>query len=104
MIGVILEVPVTEPEFLEQLRELNGKIEAVKEQAFRDTLACADVQHVLEKLKVKVGTPPGFLGMLGIPGNGWNSKEWLEFQGMAGIPRNGQDSKENPKNQWEGTG
>ncbi|XP_029821491.1 vacuolar protein sorting-associated protein 52 homolog, partial [Manacus vitellinus] len=53
---VILEVPVTEPEFLEQLRELNGKIEAVKEQAFRDTLACADVQHVLEKLKVKAVT------------------------------------------------
>ncbi|XP_051632223.1 vacuolar protein sorting-associated protein 52 homolog isoform X2 [Manacus candei] len=56
MIRVILEVPVTEPEFLEQLRELNGKIEAVKEQAFRDTLACADVQHVLEKLKVKAVT------------------------------------------------
>ncbi|XP_009078295.1 PREDICTED: vacuolar protein sorting-associated protein 52 homolog, partial [Acanthisitta chloris] len=53
MISVILEVPVTEDEFLEQLRELNGKIEAVKEQAFRDTLACADVQHVETQVKIK---------------------------------------------------
>ncbi|XP_053907986.1 vacuolar protein sorting-associated protein 52 homolog isoform X1 [Cuculus canorus] len=53
MISTILEVPVTEPEFLEQLQELNGKINSVKEQAFRDTVACADVQHVLEKLKIK---------------------------------------------------
>lgn len=45
---------MTEPEFLEQLQELNGKINSVKEQAFRETVACADVQHVLEKLKIKV--------------------------------------------------
>ncbi|XP_027766004.1 vacuolar protein sorting-associated protein 52 homolog, partial [Empidonax traillii] len=56
MISAILEAPVTEPEFLERLRELDGKIGAVKEQAFRDTLACADVQHVLDKLKVKAVT------------------------------------------------
>ncbi|XP_048149297.1 vacuolar protein sorting-associated protein 52 homolog isoform X2 [Corvus hawaiiensis] len=56
MISVILEAPVTAPEFLEQLRELNGKIEAVKEQAFRDTLACADVQHVLDRLRIKVNS------------------------------------------------
>lgn len=49
---------MTEPQFLEQLRELNGKIDSVKEQAFRDTVACADVQHVLEKLKIKVTPPP----------------------------------------------
>lgn len=48
---------MTEPEFLEQLQELNGKINSVKEQAFRETVACADVQHVLEKLKIKVRTP-----------------------------------------------
>ncbi|XP_065510856.1 vacuolar protein sorting-associated protein 52 homolog [Caloenas nicobarica] len=56
MISTILEVPVTEPEFLEQLQELNGKIDSVKEQAFRETVACADVQHVLEKLKIKAVT------------------------------------------------
>ncbi|KAK2510357.1 hypothetical protein Q9233_017825, partial [Columba guinea] len=56
MISAILEAPVTEPQFLEQLRELNGKIDSVKEQAFRDTVACADVQHVLEKLKIKAVT------------------------------------------------
>lgn len=56
--STILEAPVTEPEFLEQLQELNGKINSVKEQAFRETVACADVQHVLEKLKIKVRTPP----------------------------------------------
>lgn len=49
---------MTEPEFLEQLQELNGKINSVKEQAFRETVACADVQHVLEKLKIKVRGPP----------------------------------------------
>uniref|UniRef100_A0A8C3J5B0 Vacuolar protein sorting-associated protein 52 homolog n=1 Tax=Calidris pygmaea TaxID=425635 RepID=A0A8C3J5B0_9CHAR len=54
--STILEAPVTEPEFLEQLQELNGKINSVKEQAFRETVACADVQHVLEKLKIKAVT------------------------------------------------
>ncbi|XP_057257173.1 vacuolar protein sorting-associated protein 52 homolog, partial [Pezoporus wallicus] len=56
MISTILDAPVTEPAFLEQLQELNGKINSVKEQAFRDTVACADVQHVLEKLKIKAVT------------------------------------------------
>ncbi|NXO01297.1 VPS52 protein, partial [Rhinopomastus cyanomelas] len=56
MISTILEVPVTEPEFLEQLQELDGKISSVKEQAFRETMACADVQHVLDKLKIKAVT------------------------------------------------
>lgn len=56
MISAILEAPVTEQEFLEQLHELNGKINSVKEQAFRETVACADVQHILEKLKIKAVT------------------------------------------------
>uniref|UniRef100_A0A8C3P344 Vacuolar protein sorting-associated protein 52 homolog n=1 Tax=Cyanoderma ruficeps TaxID=181631 RepID=A0A8C3P344_9PASS len=54
LVVVILESPVTSPEFLEQLRALSGKIEAVKEQSFRDTLACDDVQHVLDRLRIKV--------------------------------------------------
>uniref|UniRef100_A0A8V5GYS9 Vacuolar protein sorting-associated protein 52 homolog n=1 Tax=Melopsittacus undulatus TaxID=13146 RepID=A0A8V5GYS9_MELUD len=56
MISTILEAPVPEPEFLEQLRELDGKLGAVKEQTFRDTLACADVQHVLDRLRIKAVT------------------------------------------------
>ncbi|NXD46891.1 VPS52 protein, partial [Copsychus sechellarum] len=54
--SVILEAPVTSPEFVARLRELNAKIEAVKEQAFRDTLACSDVQHVLDRLRIKAVT------------------------------------------------
>lgn len=50
----ILETPVTEDEFKEQLHELNHKINFVKEQAFRDARACADVKDILEKLKIKV--------------------------------------------------
>ncbi|KAM6288827.1 vacuolar protein sorting-associated protein 52 homolog, partial [Aegotheles albertisi] len=53
MVSAIVEVPVTEPGFVEQLRALGAQVEAVKEQQFRETLACADVQHVLERLKSK---------------------------------------------------
>nr|XP_014432738.1 vacuolar protein sorting-associated protein 52 homolog [Pelodiscus sinensis] len=56
MLSTILEAPVTEQEFLEQLHELNNKINYVKEQAFRETMACADVHHVLDRLKVKAVT------------------------------------------------
>ncbi|XP_059693375.1 vacuolar protein sorting-associated protein 52 homolog isoform X2 [Haemorhous mexicanus] len=44
MISVILESPVTSPEFQAQLRALDSQLGAVKDAAFRDTLACADVQ------------------------------------------------------------
>ncbi|PVD21732.1 hypothetical protein C0Q70_17532 [Pomacea canaliculata] len=53
MISHILETPVTEDEFKEQLHELNHKIKFVKEQAFRDARACGDVKDILERLKVK---------------------------------------------------
>ncbi|CAJ0946066.1 unnamed protein product [Ranitomeya imitator] len=53
MISVILDVPVTEQQFVEQLQELNNKINYVKEQAFSDTQACGDVQDTLHKLKIK---------------------------------------------------
>ncbi|XP_014118298.1 PREDICTED: vacuolar protein sorting-associated protein 52 homolog, partial [Pseudopodoces humilis] len=56
MISVILESPVTSPEFLAQLRALDAQLGAVKAQAFRDTLACADVQHVLDRLRIKAVT------------------------------------------------
>lgn len=56
MISVILESPVTSPEFQTQLRALDSQLGAVKDAAFRDTLACADVQHVLDRLRIKAVT------------------------------------------------
>nr|XP_033779875.1 vacuolar protein sorting-associated protein 52 homolog isoform X1 [Geotrypetes seraphini] len=56
MISVILETAVTEQSFLEQLHELNNKINYVKEQSFRETMACADVQDTLDRLKIKAVT------------------------------------------------
>ncbi|GFO17731.1 vacuolar protein sorting-associated protein 52-like protein [Plakobranchus ocellatus] len=53
MITAILESPVTEDDFKEQLHELNHKINFVKEQSFRDARACLDVKDILEKLKIK---------------------------------------------------
>ena len=45
---------MTEREFLEQLHELNHKINFVKEQSFQDARSCLDVRDTLEKLKIKV--------------------------------------------------
>ncbi|XP_069097988.1 vacuolar protein sorting-associated protein 52 homolog [Pleurodeles waltl] len=56
MISTILDTPVTEQDFLEQLHELNTKINYVKEQSFRETAACADVQDILDRLKIKAVT------------------------------------------------
>ena len=50
----ILETSVTEREFLQQLHELNHKINFVKEQSFKDARSCLDVSDTLEKLKIKV--------------------------------------------------
>lgn len=51
----ILDTAVTEREFVEQLHELNHKINFVKEQSFRDARACHDVRDILDKLRWKVG-------------------------------------------------
>ncbi|XP_032375724.1 vacuolar protein sorting-associated protein 52 homolog isoform X2 [Etheostoma spectabile] len=53
MISTILDSPVTEQEFLEQLHELNNKINFAKELSFRETLACADIQDIVDRLKLK---------------------------------------------------
>uniref|UniRef100_A0A8K9WKV9 Vacuolar protein sorting-associated protein 52 homolog n=1 Tax=Oncorhynchus mykiss TaxID=8022 RepID=A0A8K9WKV9_ONCMY len=53
---VILESPVTEQEFLEQLHELNNKINFAKELSFRETLACSDIQDIVDRLKIKAVT------------------------------------------------
>lgn len=52
--SVILDSPVTEQEFLEQLHELNNKINFAKELSFRETLACSDIQDIVDRLKIKV--------------------------------------------------
>uniref|UniRef100_A0A672K762 Vacuolar protein sorting-associated protein 52 homolog n=1 Tax=Sinocyclocheilus grahami TaxID=75366 RepID=A0A672K762_SINGR len=51
--SVILDSPVTEQEFLEQLHELNSKINYAKELSFRETLACSDIQDIVDRLKIK---------------------------------------------------
>ncbi|XP_058475002.1 vacuolar protein sorting-associated protein 52 homolog isoform X1 [Solea solea] len=53
MISTILESPVTEQDFLEQLHELNNKINFAKELSFRETLACSDIQDIVDRLKIK---------------------------------------------------
>uniref|UniRef100_A0AAV2M4Q3 Vacuolar protein sorting-associated protein 52 homolog n=1 Tax=Knipowitschia caucasica TaxID=637954 RepID=A0AAV2M4Q3_KNICA len=53
MISKILDSPVTEQEFLEQLHELNNKINFAKELSFRETLACSDIQDIVDRLKLK---------------------------------------------------
>lgn len=50
----ILELSVTEKEFLEDLQILDHKIAFVKEQSFKDAHCVQDVKDVLEKLKIKV--------------------------------------------------
>ena len=45
---------MTEQEFLEQLHELNNEINFAKELSFRETLACSDIQDIVDRLKLKV--------------------------------------------------
>ena len=45
---------VTEQQFIEQLHELDHKVNFVKEQCFKDALCTGDVKDVLDKLKTKV--------------------------------------------------
>lgn len=52
--STVLDSPVTEQEFLEQLHELNNKINFAKELSFRETLACSDIQDIVDRLKLKV--------------------------------------------------
>lgn len=53
MINTILEVPVTDMQFYEQLHILNHKIVFLNEQSFRDAKSVIDVKDVIEKLKIK---------------------------------------------------
>nr|XP_027194537.1 vacuolar protein sorting-associated protein 52 homolog isoform X2 [Dermatophagoides pteronyssinus] len=49
----IVDTPVSEKEFLEQLIILDHKISFVKEQSFREAKACVDVMEILNNLKSK---------------------------------------------------
>ncbi|KAM9824191.1 vacuolar protein sorting-associated protein 52 homolog [Neosynchiropus ocellatus] len=53
MIASILDSPVTDQDFLDQLHELDNKINFTKELNFRETLACSDIQDVVDRLKLK---------------------------------------------------
>ena len=53
LIVTIMETPVGENIFLEQLQILDHKIEFLKEQSFQEARAAQDVKDVLEKLKIK---------------------------------------------------
>jgi hypothetical protein len=53
LVTTILEVPVTEPAFLDQLHVLNHKIAFLNEQSFRDARSVADVRDVIDKLKIR---------------------------------------------------
>lgn len=49
----IIETPASDREFLEHLIILHQKMAFVKDQSFRDALACQDVMEILFNLKVK---------------------------------------------------
>ncbi|KAL1491499.1 hypothetical protein ABEB36_012088 [Hypothenemus hampei] len=49
----IMDLSVTDKEFLTKLQLLSHKIGFIKEQSFRDTKSCLDVKDVLEKLQIK---------------------------------------------------
>ena len=53
LIFTIMETPVSEQQFLEQLQVLDHKIEFLKEQSFCEARAAQDVKDVLDKLKIK---------------------------------------------------
>jgi vacuolar protein sorting-associated protein 52 len=53
MIKCIMENPVTDPNFLTHLNELNHKLSLVKELSFKESKSAEDVGDILEKLKIK---------------------------------------------------
>ncbi|CAG9862895.1 unnamed protein product [Phyllotreta striolata] len=53
LIAGIMDLHVTDKEFLTQLQILNHKISFIKEQSFKDTKSCQDVKDILEKLRCK---------------------------------------------------
>lgn len=56
MIKCIMEMPVTDKDFLTHLNELNHKLGLVKELNFKESKSAEDVADILEKLKIKAMT------------------------------------------------
>lgn len=54
VLSAILEREVGDSVFIEQLHELQHKLQFLKAQEFKDAKAVADVQDVIENLKFKV--------------------------------------------------
>ena len=53
LVEAILDAPVTDRAFLENLHELDHKINFAKEQSFKEARSCGDIKDVLDKLKLK---------------------------------------------------
>ncbi|XP_044752013.1 vacuolar protein sorting-associated protein 52 homolog [Coccinella septempunctata] len=53
LITSIMDLSVTDKNFLSQLQLLNHKLGFVKEQGFKESISCLDVRDILEKLKIK---------------------------------------------------
>lgn len=53
MIVIIMDSPPHENSFLENLQNLEHKINFLKEQSFRDARSCNDVKDVVDKLKIR---------------------------------------------------
>lgn len=53
MIKIILETPVTEKDFIQQLNILNHKLNLIKELSFKECKSTTDVIEILHKLKIK---------------------------------------------------
>jgi len=53
MILTIMDSPVQDPTFLENLQNLEHKINFLKEQSFHDARSCLDVKDIVDKLKIR---------------------------------------------------
>ena len=53
MIMTIMDSPVQDPAFLENLQNLEHKINFLKEQSFHDAKSCLDVKDIVDKLKIR---------------------------------------------------
>ena len=53
MIMTIMDTPAHEPIFLENLQNLEHKINFLKEQNFQDARSCLDVMDIVDKLKIR---------------------------------------------------
>lgn len=56
MIYHILNTPVTENHFMEQLQALDKKMKFLKTQQFKDAQSCQDIQDIINKLTIKAIT------------------------------------------------